>query len=94
MLYFYWIHYIVIHFFSNLTCLYKEYIIWRILFNKFSDLLPACTSEKGTSNFQSICLRVNILSRIAKSTGGPFSCADFNGNILLLKALKVNFRPS
>ena len=60
-------------------------------FNKFSDVLLACTCTGATCNLQSICLGGNILSCIwsetlaaqAKSEGHPFPFVDFNGNIPL-----------
>ena len=30
---------------------YKEYMIWRISFSKFSDMLPAFTYAKAIGNF-------------------------------------------
>ena len=40
---------------------YKEYMMRQILFNNFSDVLPACTRGGVTGNLQNICLGVNIL---------------------------------
>ena len=65
---------------------YKEYMIWWISFNNFSDVLPACTCASATGSLWSIRLGLNILS--------PFTCVDLNGNIPLLKVLTVNSRPS
>ena len=69
-------------------------MVWETSFSKFSDVLPACTSARANGNLQSICLGANILSRVAKSEGRLFPCVDFNGDILLLKALRVNSRSS
>ena len=41
---------------------YKEYINWRILFNKFSDVLIVCTCMREIGNLWSICLWLKILS--------------------------------
>ena len=56
---------------------------------------------RAIGNLWSICLRVNILSCLAKSKGhkaniggGPFPCVAFIGNIPLLKAFRVNSQPS
>ena len=40
---------------------YKEYMIWRISFSKFSDVLPAFTCARAVGNLWSICLGVDIL---------------------------------
>ena len=40
VLYLYWL-YIIIYFFSNLSCLIEEYIIFLIWFSKLSHVLPA-----------------------------------------------------
>ena len=64
---------------------YKEYIIWPISFNKFSDVLPYCICARATGNLRSICLGVIILSH--------FPCVDFNGNIPLLQVIRVNSWP-
>ena len=61
---------------------YKEYMICRISFCKFSDVLRAFTCTRAIGNLQSICLGVNILI--------PFSCVGFNENTTVLKALRVN----
>ena len=53
--------------------------------SKFSDVFPAFTCERAIGNLWSICLGVNILS--------PSHCVVFNGNIPLLKALRVNSWP-
>ena len=52
----------------------------------FSDVLSAFTCPRGIGNLWNICLGVNIL------ISSPF--AAFIGNIPLLKALRVNSRPS
>ena len=49
-------------------------------------MLPTCTCARATGNPRSICLGAKILS--------PSPCVDFNGNIPLLKALRVNSRLS
>ena len=61
---------------------YKENVIWRISFGKFSDVLPAFTCAKAIVNLQSICLGVNVVN--------PFPCIGFNGDIPFLKPLAVN----
>ena len=55
-------------------------------FSKFSDVLPVFTCERAIGNLWSIYLGVNVFN--------PFPFDDCNGNIALLKALKVNSRPS
>ena len=57
-----------------------------ISFNKFSELLPACTYARAIGILWSICLGVKILS--------PVPVVDFNGNNPLLKALRSNSLPS
>ena len=47
---------------------YKRYIIWRISFSKFSDVLPAFTCARAVGNLWSICLGVNILSCLHSDT--------------------------
>ena len=74
-------------------------MICPISFNKFSDVLPACTCARATDKLRSICLGVNILNFIrskilAKFEKRPFLCVDFNGNNPLLKALRVDSRSS
>ena len=41
--------------------LYKEYIIWRISFSKFSYVLPAFTCARAIGNLRRICFWVLIL---------------------------------
>ena len=82
----YWIHYIVIYFFSDYFGQYKEYIIFLILFSNFSNTLLAFIGVRATGNFWRVYLGVNILSH------SPF--LDFIANIPLLEALRVNSRPS
>ena len=65
----------------SLACC-REYIIWRILFSKFSDVLFAFTCGNLWRNQ----LEINILI--------PFLCVGFNGSYLLLRALRANDRPS
>ena len=54
---------------------YKEYMIFLISFNMFSDVLSAFTCASAIDNLWSICLGVNILS--------PSPCVVFNVNIPL-----------
>ena len=56
---------------------YKEYIIWRILFSKFLDVLPAFTFRTAIGYFWNIC---NILS--------PSPC--FASLVALFTILKIN----
>ena len=65
---------------------YKEYIIWRLSFSKFSDVLRAFTCGRATGNLWNICLKVNIFRTL------PFIA--FIGNIPLLKALSVYSWPA
>ena len=46
---------------TSFVC-YKEYMIYLILFIKFSDVLPAFTCASAIANIWSICLGVNIPS--------------------------------
>ena len=62
--------------------LYKEYMIWLISINKFSDALPNFTCVSASGNLWSIFLGLNILN--------PFLCVCLNGKIPLIKALGVN----
>ena len=69
---------------------YKEYIVWRISLNKFSDVLPAFICASTICNFWSIYLGVNILSclRSAKIVSLPFPCVCFPfGNIPFSRSL-------
>ena len=50
---------------------YKKYMIWRISFSKFSDVLPAFTCASAIDNHWGICLGINILNL--------FSCFEWNG---------------
>ena len=50
-------------------CQYKEYMIWVVEFNKFSDVLPAFTCASSIRNVWSIFLRVSILINL------PFCCS-------------------
>ena len=61
-------------------------MILQISFSKFSDVLPALPFASAVGNLRSIFLLVNILNH------SP--CDNFNGNTPLLKALRVNSRPS
>ena len=65
---------------------YEEYMIFLISFSKFSVVLPAFTCPRFIGHLLSICLGDNILS--------PSPFAAFFGNIPLLKALRINSRPS
>ena len=87
ILYYAFIEFIILlcTFLMNYFALYKIYTICLILFSKFSDMLPAFTCAKAIGNLWSICLGVNIFT--------PFLYVTFIGNILLLKALRVNSRP-
>ena len=72
----------------------KEHVICLISFSKFSDVLHAFACASVVGNISSICLRLNILSRVAKSERCHFPFVAFIENIPLLKALRVNSRPS
>ena len=66
-----------------------------ISFSKFSDVLPTFTCARAIVILWSFCLGVNNLSRgRSKDEGCPLPCVDFIGNILLLKTLRINSRPS
>ena len=77
-------------------------MICPILFSKFSDILPVFSCARATGNLRSIGFEVNILSQVqletlptrAKSKTLAFPCVDFNRIILLLQALRANFRTS
>ena len=69
-------------------------MIWRILFNKFSDVLPASPCAGATGKLQKICLGVNILCCVAISEGPTFPFVDSNRNIQILKVLRINSWPS
>ena len=64
---------------------YKEYIC-LISYSKFSDVLPAFTCARAFDNLWKIYLEIKSLST------APF--VDFIPNIPILKALRVNSRPS
>ena len=55
-----WIHYTVINIFSDFFAQCKKYMIWRISFSKFPDVLPVFTCSNAIGNLWSICLSVNI----------------------------------
>ena len=74
------------HFLITSFALYKKDMIFLISFSKFSDVLQTFTFTRAIGNLWSIESRVNALS--------PLPCVDFHGNMPLLKALKVNSRPS
>ena len=61
-------------------------MICLISFSKFSDLLTAFTCARVIGNLWAICLVVSILSALP--------LVAFTGYISLLKALRVNSRPS
>ena len=61
-------------------------MIWQITFSKFSEVLPGFACARAIGNLRGISLRVNILS--------PSPSVVFIGNIPLLKAFRVNSRPS
>ena len=73
---------------------YKEYMSWCISFSKFSDVLPDFTCTSAIDSMWSISLGANIRRSIAKSERRCFPCVGLNGNIPLLKALRVNSWPS
>ena len=70
---------------KRIYTLYKEHIVWRISFSKFSDVLPAFTCARVISSLWSICLGVNILRGVrsqtlatwAKSKGHTCPCFCF-----------------
>ena len=57
-----------------------------ILFSRCPDVLPVFTCAEAFGNLWSICLGVNILS--------PLTFVSLIGKIPLLKALRINSRPS
>ena len=57
-------------------------------------MLPDFTCARAIGNLWSICLGDNTFTCPAKSEGRPFPCVPVIGNIPLLKALRVNSRPS
>ena len=61
-------------------------MICLISFSTFWDVLPAFNCERAIGNIWSIFLELSILS--------PPSYVASNENIQLLKALRVNYRPS
>ena len=84
-----YIHFLVISF-----AWYKEYIMWRISFSKFSDVLPAFTCGSAIGILWSICLGVWHFSCLDKPRGCAFPCVCFSiGNILLTKSLKTFCLP-
>ena len=76
---------------------FKEYVVWRISFCKFSDLLLGFICNSAIGNLWSIYLGINILrleqsdtsSTLTDILGWPESLAGFNGNISLLEALRI-----
>ena len=65
-----WIH-VVVYFLSVLFAWCKKYMIWQILFSKFSDVLPA---------FTSFCLGINILTCLRLETLAKLAMqAEFKG---------------
>ena len=64
---------------------YKEYVIWRISFYKFSDVLPAFTCANALGNLWSICLGVNIVVPLS-------SCCLLNSRIFsILSSILFGF---
>ena len=61
-------------------------MICLILLGKFREVLPAVACARAIDNFFNIFLGVNIFS--------PSPFVAFIRNILLLKTLRVNSRPS
>ena len=57
---------------------YREHIIWRISFSRFSDVLPPFTWARAIGNLWSICLGVNILIHVAKSEKCPSPLVAFS----------------
>ena len=88
------LYYCIYTFFIISFAQYREYIICLVSFSRSSDVLPAFIYENDIGKFWSICLGVDIFSRVVKSKGHPFPYIAFIGNIPLLKALWVNSRPS
>ena len=90
-------HICLFSFFNNLFARYKEYMTFPFSWSKFSDVLPAFTRAGAIGNLWSICLRVNVFSRVrlkildtrARSKGPPSPFIVFIGYISLLKALKA-----
>ena len=82
--YLYWIH--------GVLCLLLEIpfaqcknILLDISFINFFDVLPTFTCARAIDNLQSICSEDIILT--------SFLCVGFNENVLLLKSIRVNYRP-
>ena len=66
---------------------YREYMICFISFNKFLNVLPACTYAKAISNIWIICLEVNILTLDWSHNFSEKPIPSISiGNILLWKA--------
>ena len=74
---------------------YKKYMICPILFNKFSDILPAFTCASAIGNLWSICLGVKtfcclLKSRIVSTILTIFSGFSFSGiSLWLMKFLRL-----
>ena len=79
-------------FLVNFFARYKTYMIWRISFSKFSDVLPAFTCTNTIDNLLiSICLSVNILRLEWKKSEKPVLLVLLIRNILFAKASRSLF---
>ena len=79
-------------FLVNFFARYKTYMIWRISFSKFLDVLPAFTCTNTIDNLLiSICLSVNILRLEWKKSEEPALLVLLIGNILFAKASRSLF---
>ena len=68
VLFFYWIHYVVVYIFGKFWCLIKKYVICMISFSRFSDVLTAFTYARTIGNLWNICYAANILSCVWSKT--------------------------
>ena len=68
VLFFYWIHYVVVYIFGKFWCLIKKYVICMISFSRFSDVLTAFTYARAIGNLWNICYAANILSCVWSKT--------------------------
>ena len=68
-------------------------MIYLILINTFSGVLPAFTCTGAIGNVWGICLGVTTLRCETDSKGNPIACVGFIENIPNLKALRVDSRP-
>ena len=55
----------------------KGYMIYLILFSKFSDVLPAFTCVSPIGNFWRICLGVNVLMQLVQFERRPLPVCCF-----------------